>query len=277
MASATSGDRNALGDAADKLVALADRKGVGPQRLIEVGDELLDVAGLLRREPRLRRALSDPARKGAERVELLRNLLAGKVGDETVDLVGALVAGRWSSPVQLLNATERLGVDALLTSADRADKLGDIEDELFRLGQVVDGDNMLAAALGDSTAGLDRRLELLRDLIADKVNPVSLRLARLALAGFGGRGFSASLGRLVELAAGKRDRSIAYVTTAVPLSDSEEQRLAARLSEMYGRQVSPKIDVDPRIIGGMRVKVGSDLYDGTVARRLAEARAALAQ
>ena len=65
------------------------------------------------------------------------------------------------------------------------------------------------------------------------------------------------------------------MTAAVPLTDAEEERLAAKLSEMYGRQVSPKIDVDPRIVGGMRVKVGADLYDGTGARRLAEARTAL--
>jgi F-type H+-transporting ATPase subunit delta len=46
---------------------------------------------------------------------------------------------------------------------------------------------------------------------------------------------------------------------------------------MYGRQVSLKVEVKPEIIGGMSVQIGSDLYDGTVQRRLAEARAALAR
>jgi len=261
--------------ATDRLEAFAEGADAG--RLIEVADEILAVADLLRREPRLRRALSDPGREADQRVELLKALLSGKVGDDTVDLVGALVYERFSTPVDLLNAAERLGVDALLASAERADKLGDVEDELFRFGQVVDGDNELAAALGDPTAEVGRRAELVNQLLADKVQPVTLRLAQLALSGFGGRGFSASLSRLVELAAARRDRSVAYVTTAVPLTDEEEDRLAARLTEMYGRQVSAKIDVDPRIIGGMRVKVGSDLYDGTVARRLAEVRTALSK
>jgi F-type H+-transporting ATPase subunit delta len=260
--------------ATDRLEAFAEGADAG--RLIEVADEILLVADLLRREPRLRRALSDPARGREQRVELLTALLSGKVSDEAIDLVGVPVAER-ATPVELLNAVERLGVDTLLASAERENKLGDIEDELFRFGQVVDGDNALAAALGDPTADLGRRTELLRDLLADKVRPVSLRLAQLALSEFGGRGFSASLSRLVELAAAKRQRSVAYVTTAAPLTDEEVDRLAARLSEMYGRQVSAKIDVDPRIIGGVRVKVGSDLYDGTVARRLTEARTALAK
>jgi F-type H+-transporting ATPase subunit delta len=261
--------------ATDRLATFTE--GADPGRLIEVADEILAVADLLRREPRLRRALSDPAREGDQRVELLKALLSGKVSDDSADLVGALVAERFSNPVDLLNATERLGVDALLASAERADTLGDVEDELFRFGQVVDGDTSLASALGDPTADLGRRVELVNDLVSGKVEPVTLRLAQLALSGFGGRGFSASLTRLVELAAARRDRSVAYVTGAVPLTDEEEDRLAARLSEMYGRQVSLKIDVDPRIIGGLRVKVGSDLYDGSVARRLAEVRTALAK
>jgi F-type H+-transporting ATPase subunit delta len=265
--------RESYGALTDKLEAFA--QGADADRLTQVADEVLAIADLLRREPRLRRALSDPARAGEERAELLRSLLAGKVSDDAIDLVGVLVAGRWSGPGELLTAVERAGVDTLLWGAERADQLGDVEDELFRFGQVVDGDTELAAALGDTSAEVTRRATLVEDLLDGKVRPATLRLAKLALAGFGGRGFSASLSRLVELAASKRDRSVAYVTTAVPLSDAEEERLAARLSQMYGRQVSPKIDVDPRIVGGMRVKVGSDLYDGTVARRLSEARTAL--
>jgi F-type H+-transporting ATPase subunit delta len=267
--------RESYGALTDKLQAFA--QGAEADRLTQVADEILAIGDLLRREPRLRRALSDPARAGDERSELLRTLLSGKVGDDAIDLVGVLVAGRWSSPGELLTAVERAGVDTLFWGAERADQLGDVEDELFRFGQVIDGDTELAAALGDTSADVARRATLVEALLDGKVRPATLRLAKLALAGFGGRGFSASLSRLVEMAADKRDRSVAYVTTAVPLSDAEEERLAARLSQMYGRQVSAKIDVDPRIVGGMRVKVGSDLYDGTVARRLSEARTALAK
>jgi F-type H+-transporting ATPase subunit delta len=268
-------NRESYSAAADKLAAFAE--GADRDRLTEIADEILAVADLLRHEPRLRRALSDPARPADDRIGLLRSVLSGKVSDDTIDLLGALAAGRWSTSGELLTAVERLAVDALLAGAERADELGDVEDELFRFAQVVNGDNQLAAVLGDASADLARRTAVVRELIEGKVRPATLRLAQLALAGFGGRGLASSLSRLVELAAERRDRSVAYVTTAVPLSDADEQRLSGRLSDMYGRQVSLKIDVDPRIIGGMRVKVGSDLYDGTVARRLSQARTALAQ
>ena len=63
----------------------------------------------------------------------------GKVGADALDLLAALVAGRWSAPSELLDGAERLGVEALLASADAAGELGEVEDELFRFGQVVAG------------------------------------------------------------------------------------------------------------------------------------------
>ncbi|GAA0720883.1 F0F1 ATP synthase subunit delta [Dactylosporangium roseum] len=268
-------NREAYGAAADKLAEFSASAGV--QQISSVAEEILAAADLLRREPRLRRALADPARAAADRSGLVSSILSGKVSDETVALLSALVSGRWSGPGALLDGVERLGVDALLSAADKAGELADVEDELFRFGQVASGDPRLAAALADSTAPLASRQELVRDLLDGKVKPATLSLALLALAGFGGRGVDSSLSRLVELAAAKRDRSVAHVTTAIPLTAEEEDRLAGRLAALYGRGVSLKIDIDPRVIGGMRVKVGSDLYDGTVARRLAEARTALAK
>jgi F-type H+-transporting ATPase subunit delta len=267
-------NRESYGAAADQLAAFAASADV--QRIGAVGEEILAVAGLLGRERRLRRALADPGRSGTDHADLVRSVLAGKVSDETVDILATLVTGRWSGPGALLDGVELLGVTALLSGVDRAGDLGDVEDELFRFGQVVSGDTRLAAALSDSTSPLEARVQLVKDLLGGKAKPASLRLAELAAAGFGGRGFESSLTRLIELAAKQRDHSVAYVTTAVPLTEADEQRLSGRLAELYGRQVSLKVDVDPRILGGVRVKVGSDLYDGTVSRRLAEAKTALA-
>jgi F-type H+-transporting ATPase subunit delta len=240
----------------------------------EVAEELFAVSRLLVREPRLRRAMADPARADADRAELVRSVLSGKVSDEALSLVETLVRGRWSSAGDLLDATERLGVQAVLAGADSADQLGDVEDELFRFGQVVSGDAELASVLGDSTVDVARRTELVRDLLDTKARPATVRLVDVALHGFGGRGFQASLTRLVELAAERRDREVAYVTAAVMPTEEEEQRLTGTLTELYGRRISLKIIVRPDIIGGMSVRVGSDLYDGTVSRWLSEARSA---
>jgi F-type H+-transporting ATPase subunit delta len=256
----------------DELAANAD-----PARLREIADEVLTVARLLDREPRLRRALADISRPAVARVDLLGRLLAGKVSDDALALLTDRVSGRWAVPSALLSATERLGVDILLAAAERDGELIDVEDQLFRFGQIVEGNEPLALALGDPTVDVERRAELVRSLLEGKAKPTTVRLAELALIGFGGRSLLTALTRLVELAAARRDASVAYVVTAVVLTETEERALADKLSQMYGRQVSLKVEVKPEIIGGMSVQIGSDLYDGTVQRRLAEARAALAR
>jgi F-type H+-transporting ATPase subunit delta len=242
---------------------------------VETGEEILAFAKVLAKEPRLRRALSDPSRASSERAEFARQLLAGKVSEAALNPLATLVSGRWSAASELLDATERLGVDAILASADADGDLAEVEDELFRFGQIVAGDPKLASIVGDPSASLERRAELVRKLLEGKAKPATVRLAEQAVYGFGGRAFASGLTRLVELAAERREAEIAYVAVAEPLSEAEENRLAATLSRLYGKTISVKVDVDPAVLGGMSVRVGSDLYDGTVARRLATVRTAL--
>ena len=267
--------RESYAAAAEHLDAYV--QGVEPSAAARTGDDLLSVAGLLRQQPRLRRTLSDPARTGEDRVVLLTSLLEGKIGADALRLSTRLVSGRWSAPSELLDATERLGVAALLASADRAGDLAEVEDELFRFGQVVVADPALNAALADAIAPAAQRAELARALLEGKAKPVTIRLVEAALAGFGGRSLSGALTRLVELAADRRDRQVAYVTVAALLGEDEERRLGAKLSELYGREVIVKQTVEPAILGGMSVQIGSDLYDGTILRRLTETRNALAK
>jgi F-type H+-transporting ATPase subunit delta len=267
--------RESFRSALERLNAYAARADA--ENVVATGDELLSVAGLLRGEPRLRRALTDPSRRADQRAELLRSLVHGRVSDTTLELATLVGGGRWSKPSDLLDAVERLGVEALLAGAERDEELAEVEDELFRFGQVVDGDPALSGALADVVAPPAQRAELVHALLDGKARPVTAKLVEVALEGFGGRGFDAGLTRLVELAAERRARQVAYVTVASPLSDEDERRLGAKLSELYGREVSIKQTVDPDVLGGASVLVGSDLYDGTVLRRINDTRKALTQ
>jgi F-type H+-transporting ATPase subunit delta len=267
--------REAYAVAADKLDAITRDRDAADVNT--VGDQMLAVAGLLGREPRLRRALADPARSSADRSGLLDTLVGRAVSADTRDLLKTAVGARWSSASELLDGVELLGVDALLRGAELAGDLGEVEDELFRFGQVVDSSPELAAALGEVTVAPERRAALADKLLVGKAKPVTTRLVHLAIAGFGGRTLTGALTRLVELSADRRNLQVAYVTVATPLTEAEERDLGERLAQMYGREVSVKVTVDPNVLGGARVLIGSDLYDGTISRRIAEARNALSR
>ena len=69
---------------------------------------------------------------------------------------------------------------------------------------------------------------------------------------------------------------MARVTTAVPLTDAQEQRLTDVLRRIYGRTVNLQVTVDPGVLGGLIVQVGDEVIDGSIAHRLEAAERRLA-
>jgi F-type H+-transporting ATPase subunit delta len=78
------------------------------------------------------------------------------------------------------------------------------------------------------------------------------------------------------VAARRREQLVARVIVALPLDEAHRERLSQALQRMYGRHVHLNVDVDPEVLGGIRVEIGDEVLDGTVARRLDDARRRLA-
>ena len=64
----------------------------------------------------------------------------------------------------------------------------------------------------------------------------------------------------------------AEVVTAFPLADSEKERFRKTLERMTGRQVRLHSRTDPGLIGGIRTRIGSKVYDGSILRQLKHMR-----
>ncbi|MGY1811982.1 F0F1 ATP synthase subunit delta [Blastococcus sp. SYSU D00820] len=251
--------------ARDRLTGLPR---VGPEGLTGLADELFAVARVLDQQVALRRALSDPAGKPADRAGLARRLFGGKVSDAAVDLVETVAQQRWSRPLDLVEATETLATDAALDAADARGELDGVEDELFRFGRIVAGDAELSRILADRSAPAEGKGALLDRLLAGRVSPVTQQLLRNHLtAGHLGNAENA-IERLSEAASARRGRSVAYVTSAVPLTAAQELRLVAVLGRLYGRTVGLQVTVDPSVLGGLVIRVGDEVIDGSVLHRL---------
>ncbi|WP_406273734.1 F0F1 ATP synthase subunit delta [Streptomyces sp. NBC_00191] len=260
--------REALAAARESLDALTDNTSVDVAKLAE---ELAAVTALLDREVSLRRVLTDPAQAGEAKAELAGRLLRGQVGGETVDLISGMVRSRWSQSRDLVDSVEELAASAELTVAQRADALDEVEDELFRFGRIIDSAKDLRSALTDKSAPASAKGELLRSLLGGKANPVTERLVVRLVTQPRGRSLEAGLESLSKLAAARRDRMVAVVTSAVPLTDEQKQRLGAGLARIYGREMHLNLDVDPEVLGGISVRVGDEIINGSIAERLDEA------
>ncbi|MFH8365547.1 F0F1 ATP synthase subunit delta [Streptomyces sp. NPDC018031] len=260
--------REALASARERLDALTDNTSVDAAKLAE---ELAAVTALLDREVSLRRVLTDPAQPGEAKAELAGRLLGNQVGGETVDLVSGMVRSRWSRSRDLVDAIEELASIADLVAAERAGALDDIEDELFRFSRIVTSSPGLRAALTDRVAGTSAKAELLHRLLGGRAHQVTERLVVRLVAHPRGRSLESGLTALSKLAAERRNRMVAVVTSAVPLSDGQKRRLGAALAKLYGRQVHLNLDVDPAVLGGVLVRIGDEVINGTIADRLEEA------
>ncbi|URM89595.1 F0F1 ATP synthase subunit delta [Streptomyces sp. MRC013] len=265
--------REALAAARERLDALTDNTSVDAGRLAE---ELAAVTALLDREVSLRRVLTDPAQAGEAKADLAVRLLSGQVGGETVDLVSGMVRSRWSQSRDLVDAVEELADTADLTAAQKAGVLDDVEDELFRFGRIATSSPELRVALTDRAATATAKGELLRRLLGGRANAATERLIVRLVTQPRGRSLEGGLESLSKLAASRRDRMVAVVTSAVPLTDRQKERLGAVLAKMYGRKMHLNLDVDPAVLGGISVRIGDEVVNGTIASRLDEATRRLA-
>lgn len=263
----------ALAAARDELESVVSDSSTGD--LGTVGSELYAVAGALAAHIELRRYLIDASASQDSRVGLVDGVFSEKIGEPALRVLRTLVTERPSTPTDLLEAVETLGRDATLAAAEKQDSLHDLEDELFRFGRILEAEPQLRTLLADTTATEDKRLELLHSVTGDKLSTLGLSLVEQIVRRPTTRAVDRAVGDLAEAAAARRDRSIARVTAPVVLSDDQENRLAETLSNLYGRSISVQSDVDPDLIGGLVVRVGGELIDGSIAGRLRAASTSL--
>lgn len=243
-----------------------------PAAADELGNELFAVAGVLASQPALRRALADQSRPASARSVLATSVLAGKITDDAVTLVATVAAARWSASGDLTDAVEQLAVQAIVAAAEAHGHLDDLEDELFRFGRIVASTPELRIALTNPFVSAQAKRELLSGLLEGKVTDESLRLVTEAAVSPLGRSLDVSLEEYARIAARRRERLVAEVHVAVPLASEQRIRLASALSVAYGHQVHLNVVIDPKVAGGMTVRIGDELIDGSVATRLATAR-----
>ncbi|MFP1626570.1 F0F1 ATP synthase subunit delta [Streptomyces sp. 5K101] len=265
--------REALAAAHESLDALTDNTSVDAAKL---AGELAAVTALLDREVSLRRVLTDPAQAGEAKAELAGRVLGGQVGGETADLVKGMVRARWSQSRDLVDALEELANTADLTAAQQAGVLDNVEDELFRFGRILSSSTELRSALTSRSATAAAKGELLSGLLGGKAEQVTERLVVRLVTYPRGRSLEAGLESLSKLAAARRNRVVAVVTSAVPLTEAQKQRLGAGLARMYGREMHLNLEVDPEVLGGISVRVGDEVINGTIAERLDEAQRRIA-
>ncbi|WEV42191.1 F0F1 ATP synthase subunit delta [Bifidobacterium sp. ESL0682] len=252
----------------DSLAPRLKEKGTDAWR---IGEELFVVTNLLDHNDQVERSLTDPSRPSTDKVALINNILAGQADALTADILSDLVSRNWSRVKDIANAVEDFAVDAMMYYADATDSTLTVSVELAQIHSAMLKMSVLRSKLSDDFVPAKARLDLLHSVLdGSQLNKVTMRLAEHAVANPRNRRFLETLQWLIAKFTRHMGESMVTVTTATPLDEAQIKRLVSIYSAKLGRPVHIDSTVDPSVIGGMRVQVGSDVTDNTVAAQLSQ-------
>ncbi len=169
----------------------------------------------------------------------------------------------------LLDARRRVNgfADAVLDEID-TDNFFSIEDDLFRWARMVEANEELRHLLLDRDAPLESRLGVTDQLLAGKVSPIALDLARFVVVGGRPRDVVGTLDYLVDYVAQTRDWRVARVHSARALDETSERELITTLAALTGRSVDLQVADEPDLLSGVLVEIGDLRLDATTRGRL---------
>jgi F-type H+-transporting ATPase subunit delta len=164
---------------------------------------------------------------------------------------------------------------ALFAVAHAEGVLPKVEDELYAFGKALEQHTDLRDALTDAGLPGENKKAVVHDVLGDRANPVTASLLGFVIDAGRAREIPKIVDELARMASAERDHALAEVRSAVELTAEQRDRLAQALSRATGHPVDVKVVVDPSVIAGVVARVGDEVFDGSIANRLEDAKQAM--
>ena len=224
----------------------------------------------------LRRALTDPARDQSSKAELVSELFGKSLSAGALSVLSGAAGLRWSSPSDIAQAVEQIAVESEVAAANGDSSIDRVEDELFSFSRLLVAENELRQALNSPQTPIANKVEIVNSLFTGKYAPSTVRLLARLVENLSGRSIESALDAFSNAFQARRNRTVATVRTTVELSAAQRTRLTETLTKQSGQPVHINVEIDPSLIGGVEVRFGDEVIDGSVSTRLASARRAVA-
>ena len=233
--------------------------------------DLFNALGALESSAGLRRALTDPARDAASKAVLVSDLFNKVVKAPALGLITTAASLRWSAPYDLADAIEQVAVEAEAAAANAENILDQVQDELFSFSKAIIENPDFRTALTSNSDTLARKVELIKSIYGSKYSTSSVKLINQVVTGRGGRSIEKTLSAHIHAVTARRNRVNAFIKSSIALTSAQKEKLSSSLTKKIGQSVHLNIDIDPSVIGGVSIRFGDEVIDGTIKNRLAEA------
>lgn len=264
-----------MGSASRHAIAEAKSALAGMRGSIDLAtaEQLFTAARSIGGSLQLRAIIADQSTDADAKRAAIDAVFGSSFGPDALSLLKTVVGSRWSNGDELLGGIEELGLRAAAESADDGTT---IESELFAFSRAVSSDAELELAVGSKLGDTASKVQLIQTLIGGKVSPQTLTIVQQLVQQPRGRRIGALVRYAASVVADQSGLLVATVTSARPIGPEQLERLRTGLSKSYGRALEINSVIDPAVIGGVRVQIGDDVIDGSVASRLNELRLQLA-
>ncbi|WP_028270093.1 F0F1 ATP synthase subunit delta [Arthrobacter sp. UNC362MFTsu5.1] len=254
-----------------------------PFASLQLAKELFGILGTVDSSAGLRRALTDPSRSGDEKSALVKQLFSGKVSTDAAEIASGLAGSRWASARDIGDALETLAASVVIAVAENKSAvsasgitgLETLENDLFSFNQAVGSSHEVQRALSEPQASPAAKTALAEKLVPHASEEAKVLIGQ-AVSQPRGLKVTNLVRRFAELAAKRQQRWIATVSVTRPLTETQTSRLQAALNALYGRELKINMNVDPALIGGIRIQVGDEVVDASVLNRLGQLQRQLA-
>ena len=247
-------------------------KGVDAKAASTLSSELFFITDVLGSNISVRRALTDPSRDAQSKSVFVKDLLASKVGAPALGLLTEISALRWSGAKDLVQVVEQLAIEAEASAANISGELDRVEEEIFVVFNAITNSSELRKAF--KSDAVQAKSKLAQEILKNASDSTSKLLSNMVNS-WRGRSIEATFADYQWALAARRNRVIALVKVANPITQDQQTRLATALTSKVGQPVRINIEIDPHVIGGVSVKFADEIVDGSISNRLAGAARAL--
>jgi F-type H+-transporting ATPase subunit delta len=250
-------------------------KGVSAGDASAISNDLFKALVAIESSTGLRRALTDSARDSSSKSDLVSDLFKKTLGGPSLALVATATSLRWSSPSSIADAIEQIAVEAEATAANLSDSLDRVQSEIFTFSKLLIENPDLRTALSERAQSPESKQALLKSIFGSKFSASTNNLLSHIVESSRARSIEKVVSAYSHALTARRNRVNAHIKSSIALSDGQAKKLADSLTKQIGQPVHLNIEIDPSVLGGISIRFGDEVIDGTISNRLAEASRAL--
>ncbi|SFT25276.1 F0F1 ATP synthase subunit delta [Paenibacillus sp. BC26] len=164
---------------------------------------------------------------------------------------------------------------ALFELAQSNNMVADVEQQLKIVVDALTGDAQIRKFLGLPNVEVTKKIDIIKGALSDKVSVMVLNTVELLIIRNRQTAITDVYEAYTRVAGDALGQAHATIYTAKSLSSEELAKVSAQFGTMIGKRIIAKQIVEPALLGGVQVRIGDRLYDGSLSGKLARLEQAL--